>query len=84
MVVMVVATTYQPENLQMIDDLVAYAQIASWPLQPDIVFWLAVLLILGDSLGKLVYRKADLPRIVGYSAVGMVIALAGHGRVSTT
>ena len=63
----------------MIDDLVAYAHIVPWPLQPDIIFWSAVLLILGGSLGELVFRKAGLPRIVGYSAVGMIIALIGHG-----
>ena len=63
----------------MVDDLVAYAQIAPWPFQPDIVFWSALLLILGGSLGELVFRQAGLPRIVGYSAVGVVIALAGHG-----
>jgi Kef-type K+ transport system membrane component KefB len=63
----------------MIDDLVACLQIAPWPLQPDIIFWSAVLLVAGGSLGELVFRKAGLPRIVGYSAVGMVIALIGHG-----
>jgi Kef-type K+ transport system membrane component KefB len=65
--------------LPTLDDLVAYLQIAPWPPQPDIIFWSAVLLVLGGSLGELVFRKAGLPRIVGYSAVGMVIAVLGRG-----
>jgi Kef-type K+ transport system membrane component KefB len=63
----------------MIDELVAYLQIAPWPLQPDVIFWSALMLVTGGSLGELVFRKAGLPRIVGYSAVGMVIAVIGHG-----
>ena len=63
----------------MLDDFVAYLQIAPWPPQPDIIFWSAVLLVLGGSLGELVFRRAGLPRIVGYSAVGMVIAVLGKG-----
>lgn len=63
----------------MIDDLLAYLQIAPWPLQPGIVFWSSLVLVAGGSLGELVFRKAGLPRIVGYSAVGMVIAIVGQG-----
>nr|WP_295784278.1 cation:proton antiporter [Rhodoferax sp.] len=63
----------------MLDDFVAYLQIAPWPPQPDIVFWSAVLLVLGGSLGELVFRRVGLPRIVGYSAVGMAIAVLGKG-----
>ncbi len=63
----------------MIDDLVAYLQISPWPLQPGVVFWSALVLVAGGSLGELVFRKLALPRIVGYSAVGMVIAVMGQG-----
>ncbi|QTN26167.1 cation:proton antiporter [Rhodoferax sp. AJA081-3] len=63
----------------MIDDLVAYLQITPWPLQPGVVFWSALVLVAGGSLGELVFRKAGLPRIVGYSAVGMAIAVTGYG-----
>lgn len=63
----------------MLEDFVAYLQIAPWPLQPDVVFWSALMLVAGGSLGELVFRKAGLPRIVGYSAVGMAIAALGKG-----
>ncbi|MES2581937.1 MAG: cation:proton antiporter [Pseudomonadota bacterium] len=63
----------------MMDDLLAYLQITPWPLQPGVVFWSALVLVAGGSLGELVFRKAGLPRIVGYSAVGMVIAVMGQG-----
>ncbi|MES2948329.1 MAG: cation:proton antiporter [Pseudomonadota bacterium] len=63
----------------MISDIAAYLQISPWPLQVDVVFWSALILVAGGSLGEIVFRKAGLPRIVGYSAAGMVIAVIGHG-----
>ncbi len=63
----------------MMDDLFAYLQIAPRALQPGVVFWSSIVLVAGGSLGELVFRKAGLPRIVGYSAVGMVIAIVGQG-----
>lgn len=63
----------------MTSDIAAYLQIAPWPLSPDLVFWSALILVSGGILGELVFRRAGLPRVVGYSLVGMLIALIGHG-----
>lgn len=63
----------------MMNNLLAYLHIAPWPLQQGVVFWSSLVLVAGGSLGELVFRKTGLPRIVGYSAVGMVIAVAGQG-----
>ncbi len=63
----------------MMDALFEYLQIAPRALQPGVVFWSSLVLVAGGSLGELVFRKMGLPRIVGYSAVGMVIAIAGQG-----
>lgn len=60
-------------------DLAAYLQIAPFPPVPDTLFWTALVLIAGALLGEAVYRGAGLPRIVGYVAVGMLIAAAGFG-----
>jgi len=66
----------------MIDDFAAYLQIVPWPMQADVVFWSALMLVAGGSLGETVFRRAGLPRIVGYSAVGMLIAVLNQGASS--
>lgn len=63
----------------MAHDIATYLQIAPWPLQPDVIFWSALILVAGGTLGEMVFRRAGLPRIVGYSAVGMFIAVLSHG-----
>lgn len=63
----------------MLADLAGYLQIAVWPPRPNGLFWSALVLILGALLGEAVFRRFALPRIVGYSAVGMALALAGQG-----
>lgn len=63
----------------MFSTLAAYLQIAPWPLVPGAIFWAALILIGGALLGEAVNRRFGVPRIVGYSAVGMAIALNGHG-----
>ena len=63
----------------MLDEIAAYLQIVPWPLEPNVVVWSSLMLVTGGVLGELVFRRANLPRIVGYSAVGMVMALMGYG-----
>jgi Kef-type K+ transport system membrane component KefB len=63
----------------MFDEIAAYLQIEPWPLEPNVVFWSSLMLVTGGVLGELVFRLANLPRIVGYSAMGMVMALMGYG-----
>ncbi len=62
----------------MLATIAGYLQI-SWPLVPDALFWGALLLVAGAILGEAVYRSFGVPRIVGYSAVGMVVTLLGNG-----
>ena len=63
----------------MLADIAGYLQIEAWPPVPDALFWGALTLIAGALLGETVFRRLGLPRIVGYGAVGMVIAIAGYG-----
>lgn len=61
-------------------EIAGYLQVSPWPLAPNPVFWSALVLVAGGLLGEAVYRVFRLPRIVGYSAVGMLIALLGRGQ----
>jgi Kef-type K+ transport system membrane component KefB len=60
-------------------DIAGYLHIAQWPPRPDVLFWISLTLVGGALLGEAVFRALGLPRIVGYSAAGMVIAVAGAG-----
>lgn len=62
-------------------DFGALAGIA-WPVglqAPDAVFWAALLLVAGAIAGEVVARASRLPRLVGYTAAGCVVAWAGMG-----
>lgn len=63
----------------MLANIAGYLQIDPWPPVPDLLFWGALMLLAGGLLGEAVFRRFGLPRIVGYSAAGMVVALAGQG-----
>ncbi len=63
----------------MLAQIAGYLQIEPWPPAPDLLFWGAIMLVGGGLLGEAVFRRFGLPRIVGYSAAGMVVALAGQG-----
>ncbi len=63
----------------MLSNLAEYLQIGPWLPGPTAVFWATLILISAALLGELSNRFAGLPRIVGYSAAGMVIALTGRG-----
>lgn len=60
-------------------DLAGYLHIAEWPPRPDVLLWISLTLVGGALLGEAVFRGLALPRIVGYSAAGIVIAVAGAG-----
>lgn len=62
----------------MFSDIPRFLQIDPWPLAPGVVFWLALMLVAGALIGEMVFRRFGLPRIVGYSAVGMLAALLGQ------
>lgn len=51
--------------------------LPSWPLPVGGVFWMAVTLVLTGLAGEWCYRRLRYPRIVAYSATGMVINLTG-------
>lgn len=61
------------------DDIANYLNITPWPLAPDWLFWMTLALVGGALLGDAVFRWLGLPRIAGYSAVGIAIAAAGLG-----
>lgn len=63
----------------MLADIAGFLQIDPWPLAPGPLFWLALALVAGALLGEAVQRLFSVPRIVGYGAVGMLLAAAGFG-----
>ncbi|MBK1689933.1 cation:proton antiporter [Rubrivivax gelatinosus] len=63
----------------MLEDIAGYLQIESWPLVPQMPFWGALALVAGALLGEGVRRAFGVPRIIGYSAVGLAIGLGGWG-----
>ncbi|MBK1612119.1 sodium:proton exchanger [Rubrivivax gelatinosus] len=63
----------------MLAEVAGYLQIEPWPLEPQVPFWGALALVAGALLGEAVRRLFGVPRIVGYSAVGLLIGLAGWG-----
>lgn len=56
-----------------------FLQIEAWPPVPGIAFWAALALVTGALVGEAVRRVFGVPRIVGYSGVGLVLGLAGFG-----
>ena len=60
-------------------DIAGYLQVSPWPPALDAVSWSALVLVAGGLLGEAAFRLLGLSRIVGYSAVGLLIALLGQG-----
>jgi Kef-type K+ transport system membrane component KefB len=63
----------------MLADLAAYLHIGPWPQAPVTGLGLALSLVAGALLGEGAWRVFRMPRIVGYSLVGLVLGLAGYG-----
>ncbi len=61
------------------NEIADFLHIDRWPPQPDLLFWIALTMVAGALLGGAVFRGLGLPRIVGYSAAGMVVAALGRG-----
>lgn len=59
--------------------IAGYLQIAPFPPAPNLLFWSALVIVAGALLGEAVFRWLGLPRIVGYSGVGLLIAGLGRG-----
>ncbi|AKJ31522.1 cation:proton antiporter [Caldimonas brevitalea] len=49
---------------------------------PDALVGTSLVLIAGALIGEVVFRRLGLPRIVGYSLVGMFVGAAGYGVAS--
>ncbi len=56
----------------------ALLNLPHWPPRPDLIFWTALTLVLAALAGDLAQRLR-LPRLLGYGAVGMLMAGLGHG-----
>ncbi|MCH7343400.1 cation:proton antiporter [Pelomonas sp. CA6] len=59
--------------------LADFLQFSAWPPRVDWIFWATLILFVAGLLGEAVYRRIGLPRVVGYSVVGMLMAVTGHG-----
>jgi Kef-type K+ transport system membrane component KefB len=60
------------------DDL---AFLPSWPLSPNQMIWVGVLLVAGVTGGELVQRLFRLPRVTGYAAAGLALGPGGWGLI---
>lgn len=63
----------------MLAEIAGYLQIEPWPPKPGSLFWLSLALVAGALLGEGVQRLFAVPRIIGYGAVGLVLAAGGYG-----
>ncbi|HEY4080054.1 MAG TPA: cation:proton antiporter [Burkholderiaceae bacterium] len=58
-------------------EVAAVLHLPHWPPQPDLIFWIALTLVLAALLGEFAQRL-QLPRLLGYGAMGMVMSALGH------
>lgn len=63
----------------MLAEIAGYLQIEPWPPEPGSLFWLSLALVAGALLGEGVQRLLAVPRIIGYGAVGLLLAAGGYG-----
>lgn len=60
-------------------ELMQVLHVRGWPPQAEPVVWAALMLVGGALAGELIARTTRLPRVVGYTVVGMLAAAAGFG-----
>jgi Kef-type K+ transport system membrane component KefB len=65
-------------------DLIADILQFDWPAVPEMPVWAALALIAAALIGELMRRGFGLPRVLGYSIVGLVIGAAGAGGLTMT
>ncbi|HPA88449.1 MAG TPA: cation:proton antiporter [Quisquiliibacterium sp.] len=63
----------------MLQEIAGFLRIDPSAVASDALLWLAPTLVVAALLGEAVRRGLGLPRIVGYSLVGALVALAGLG-----
>jgi Kef-type K+ transport system membrane component KefB len=63
----------------MLAEIAGYLQVDPWPPEAGGAVYAALALVGGALLGEFVRRVFGWPRIVGYSTVGLGLALAGLG-----
>ncbi|WAC74463.1 cation:proton antiporter [Roseateles sp. SL47] len=61
------------------NDLANFLQFSTWPPRLDWLFWASLIMVAAGLLGEFVNRRLGLPRVLGYSVVGMLLAALGHG-----
>lgn len=57
--------------------------LPDWPIQPNQLIWVGLLLLCGIVGGEVARRYARLPRITGYTAAGLLLGPGAFGLIST-
>ncbi len=57
----------------------AFSFLPSWRFVPDALFWVGLALFTAGVCGELCWKIWRLPRITGYSAIGLIAGSAGLG-----
>ncbi|RZS52320.1 cation:proton antiporter [Sphaerotilus mobilis] len=65
--------------MDWLEDVARVLHIEPWPPDPGALFWAVLMLLAGGLLGELVARWTRLPRVMGYTAAGIGMALSGQG-----
>ncbi len=61
----------------------AFSYLPHWPLVPDAVFWVGLTLLTAGLCGELCWKAWRLPRITGYSMIGLLAGSAGFGVIDS-
>ncbi len=61
----------------------AFSYLPHWPLVPDAVFWVGLTLLTAGLCGELCWKAWRLPRITGYSMIGLLAGSAGVGVIDS-
>lgn len=60
----------------------AFSFLPHWPPAPNAVFWIGLMLLIAGLCGELCWRTWRLPRLIGYSMVGLIAGPAGFGVIN--